>query len=208
MDFLLKRRRGNEAPCGFAVPEFRNRLDVEVERVAIQPAHRAVGADLAAAVAERVQRVHAHERRAALGAPGEEVGEARQVAHAPVARPAHGVQVREDEEHPGDPRRAANAQLHFRLAPPLLTFAFAIMAVPLARSTPRQARYGRVIMGFLAYLVGMQLMLMGTEWLEVGRMPAALGLWWLVLPLVAAALWLYFTDGRMRRSRPLLSARV
>lgn len=103
----------------------------------------------------------------------------------------------------GDPRRAANAQLHFRLAPPLLTFAFAIMAVPLARSTPRQARYGRVIMGFLAYLVGMQLMLMGTEWLEVGRMPAALGLWWLVLPLVAAALWLYFTDGRMRRSRPL-----
>ncbi|MGH8084227.1 MAG: LPS export ABC transporter permease LptF [Lysobacter sp.] len=101
----------------------------------------------------------------------------------------------------GDPRPGANAQLHARLAPPLLTLAFALMAIPLARSTPRQARYGRLMMGFLAYLVGMQMMLMGTDWLETGRLAPALGLWWLVLPLLALALWLYFTDGRMRRSR-------
>ena len=101
----------------------------------------------------------------------------------------------------GDPRAAANAQLHFRLAPPLLTLAFGLMAVPLARSTPRQTRYGRVMMGFLAYLVGMNLVLMGTDWLESGRLAPWLGLWWLVLPLLGTALWLYFTDGRMRRSR-------
>ncbi len=101
----------------------------------------------------------------------------------------------------GDPRPAANAQLHYRIAPPLLTFAFALMAIPLARSTPRQTRYGRVMMGFLAYLVGMNLVLMGTDWLETGRLAPALGLWWLVLPLLAVALWLYFTDGRMRKSR-------
>ncbi|MGQ4582611.1 LPS export ABC transporter permease LptF [Lysobacter sp. F60174L2] len=101
----------------------------------------------------------------------------------------------------GDERPAAHAQLHARIAPPLLTLAFALMAIPLARSTPRQARYGRVMMGFLAYLVGMDMMLMGTDWLESGRIPVALGLWWLVLPLLALALWLYFTDGRMRRSR-------
>jgi lipopolysaccharide export system permease protein len=98
-----------------------------------------------------------------------------------------------------DPRPAANAQLHFRLAPPLLTLAFALMAVPLARSTPRQARYGRLGMGFLAYLVGMQMMLMGTDWLETGRIAPVLGLWWLVLPLLVLAAWLYATDGRMRR---------
>jgi len=28
-----------------------------------------------------------------------------------------------------------------------------------------------------------------------------LGLWWLVLPLLAVAAWLYLGDGRMRRSR-------
>ena len=101
----------------------------------------------------------------------------------------------------GDPRPEASAQLHYRLAPPLLTLAFALLAIPLARSSPRDARYGRMVMGFLAYLIGMNLMRMGTGWLETGRLAPALGLWWLVLPLLAGAAWLYFTDGRMRRSR-------
>ncbi|HZH44623.1 MAG TPA: LPS export ABC transporter permease LptF [Lysobacter sp.] len=103
----------------------------------------------------------------------------------------------------GDARPEAQAQLHRRLAPPLLALAFALMAVPLARSSPREGRYGRVLMGFLAYLFGMNLMSMGTEWLERGKVAAALGLWWLLLPLLAAALWLYFRDGRIGRPRPL-----
>ncbi|MDQ3618437.1 MAG: LPS export ABC transporter permease LptF [Pseudomonadota bacterium] len=105
----------------------------------------------------------------------------------------------------GDARPAANAQLHYRLAPPLLTLAFALMAIPLARSSPRQARYGRMMMGFLTYLVGMNLMLMGRGWLESGKLDPALGLWWLVLPLLAGALALYFMDGRLGRVRKVLA---
>jgi len=101
----------------------------------------------------------------------------------------------------GDPRPEANARLHNRLAPPLLTLAFALLAIPLARSTPRQARYGRMLMGFLTYLVATNLMLMGTNWLEKGKLAPALGLWWLVLPLLAVAAWMYFTDGRLSRPR-------
>lgn len=101
----------------------------------------------------------------------------------------------------GDKRKEANAQLHSRIAPPLLTLAFALMAIPLARSMPRQARYGRVMSGFLAYMIGMNLMLMGTKWLEKGKIASELGLWWLVLPLLAIAAWLYFFDGRMRRAK-------
>jgi lipopolysaccharide export system permease protein len=101
----------------------------------------------------------------------------------------------------GDPRRAARAEMHARLAPPLLTLAFALMAVPLARSTPRQARYGGAMMGFFAYLIGMNLVQVGQGWLASGRIAPGLGLWWLVLPLLAGAAWLYFRDGRMRRSR-------
>lgn len=101
----------------------------------------------------------------------------------------------------GDPRPEANAQLHFRLAPPLLALAFALLAVPLARSPPRQARYGRILMGFLVYIVGMNFMLLGTEWLAAGKVPGALGLWWLVLPLLAVSAALYFGDGRIRAPR-------
>lgn len=99
----------------------------------------------------------------------------------------------------GDPRPEAKAQLHARFAPPLLALAFALLAVPLARSPPRQARYGRITLGFLAYVFGMNLMLLGTDWVADGKIPAALGLWWLVLPLLGFAAWMYFGDGRVKR---------
>lgn len=100
-----------------------------------------------------------------------------------------------------DPRPQAQAQLHWRITPVLLTLAFALIAVPLARSSPRQARYGRVLLAFLAYLVGMNLSILGVQWLEEGRLPAALGLWWLTLPLLALGGWMYLRDGRIARPR-------
>jgi lipopolysaccharide export system permease protein len=100
-----------------------------------------------------------------------------------------------------DARPQAGAQLHFRIAPPLLALAFALMAVPLARSSPRQARYGSVVLGFAAYLFGTMLMLVGTDMLGSGKLPMAAGLWWLLLPLLALGTWLYARDGRMRSPR-------
>jgi lipopolysaccharide export system permease protein len=100
-----------------------------------------------------------------------------------------------------DPRREAAAQIHYRLAPPLLALAFALLAVPLARSPPRQPRYGRILMGFLAYMIGMDLMILGTDWLARDKLPMAAGLWWLVLPLLVFGLWMYLRDGQMKRAR-------
>jgi lipopolysaccharide export system permease protein len=101
----------------------------------------------------------------------------------------------------GDPRPEAQAQLHWRIAPPLLALAFGLLAVPLARGGPRQTRYGRILLGFLAYLVGMNLATLGTEWLATGKLPAAVGLWWLLLPLLALGIWFYLRDGRPPRRR-------
>ncbi|NZA27058.1 LPS export ABC transporter permease LptF [Luteimonas sp. SJ-92] len=101
----------------------------------------------------------------------------------------------------GDDRIEARAELHFRLAPPLLALAFGLLAVPLARSPPRQTRYGRTMLAFLGYFVGVNLMLLGQDWLAEGTIPAALGLWWLVLPLLALGTWMYFADGRLGRPR-------
>ncbi|MDH5824779.1 LPS export ABC transporter permease LptF [Luteimonas sp. RD2P54] len=101
----------------------------------------------------------------------------------------------------GDDRREARAELHFRIAPPLLALAFGLLAVPLARSPPRQTRYGRTMLAFLGYFVGVNLMLLGQDWLAEGTIPIALGLWWLVLPLLALGAWMYFGDGRLGRPR-------
>ena len=99
----------------------------------------------------------------------------------------------------GDPSRAANAQLHWRIAPPVLALAFVLLAVPLSRSSPRQARYGAMLLAFSAYLVGIFLMMLGTQWLADGTLPAAAGLWWLLLPMLALGAWLYARDGRIAR---------
>lgn len=101
----------------------------------------------------------------------------------------------------GDGRPEAAAELHRRLAPPLLALGFALLTVPMARSAPRQQRYGRLLLGFLAYLVGVNLMFIGVRMLADGRLPAAAGLWWLTLPLLALAAWLYLRDGRLPRRR-------
>lgn len=97
----------------------------------------------------------------------------------------------------GDPSRAANAQLHSRIAPPVLALAFVLLAVPLSRSSPRQARYGSMLLAFSAYLVGIFLMMLGTQWLADGTLPAAAGLWWLLLPMLGLGAWLYARDGRI-----------
>ena len=101
----------------------------------------------------------------------------------------------------GDPRPRAVAELHARITPPLLALAFAMMTLPLARSSPRQARYGRIMLGFLAYMVGTNLMFIGTDALAKGSIPPMLGLWWLSLPLLAAGIWFYLRDGKMARAR-------
>ncbi|WP_145481481.1 LPS export ABC transporter permease LptF [Stenotrophomonas rhizophila] len=101
----------------------------------------------------------------------------------------------------GDDRPEAQAQLHSRLTPPLIALAFALMTLPLARSSPRQQRYGRMMLAFLAYMVGTNLMFIGTRWIADGKLPANLGLWWLSLPLLALAIWMYLRDGRLSRPR-------
>ena len=101
----------------------------------------------------------------------------------------------------GDPRLDAAAELHRRVAPPLLALAFALLTLPLARSSPRQQRYGRLMLGFLAYLVCANLVFIGTRMLAEGEIPRLLGLWWLTLPLLGVAIWMYARDGRLARPR-------
>ena len=97
----------------------------------------------------------------------------------------------------------ARAEFHYRIGVPIFALILALLALPLARSPPRQARYGRMIISVLAYAFGMNLLVLGKAWLGNGQIPMLLGLWWLHLPALAVAAWLIARDGKPpRRKKP------
>jgi lipopolysaccharide export system permease protein len=100
------------------------------------------------------------------------------------------------------PNPAASGELHWRLGTPLFAVLLALLAMPMARSEPRTPRYGRLIAAFLAYLVGMNMLILGTSTIAQGRLPSWLGLWWLHVPAIAIAAWLFWRDGRPPQAQP------
>lgn len=110
------------------------------------------------------------------------------------------VEIRSSLSLFNDKNPLAQAELHWRFAMPIFTLILAILALPLARSEPRQAHYGRLILAFLSYLVGMNLMLISVKYIGSSLIPAWLGLWWLHLPMLVLAMWMFSRDGKFASS--------
>jgi lipopolysaccharide export system permease protein len=89
----------------------------------------------------------------------------------------------------------ARAEFHSRIGVPMFAGVLALLALPLSRSPPRQARYGRLIVATLAYVFGSNLLVLGRTWLGSGQIPIQFGLWWLLVPALALAIWLVWRDG-------------
>jgi lipopolysaccharide export system permease protein len=70
------------------------------------------------------------------------------------------------------------AELHWRIGLPVMTLVLTVLAVPLGRLRPRQGRYAHVWIAVLVFALYANLALAGRTWLAHGRIPAALGLWW------------------------------
>ncbi len=87
-----------------------------------------------------------------------------------------------------DPRE--HAELHARLAGPLMAVVLAVLAVPLSRLRPRQGRYANIGVALLASFLYMMATRFGTAWIETSRIPAAFGLWWLHAAVLGVAVWL------------------
>lgn len=86
----------------------------------------------------------------------------------------------------GDP--ADRAEWHWRLASPISVFLMILIAVPLSHIAPRQGRYGKLVLGIVVYLLYSNLLTFGQTYLAKGRMPEALGLWWIHALAAALAL--------------------
>lgn len=97
-----------------------------------------------------------------------------------------------------DDEPEARAELHWRLASPLAALVLALMALPLARTEPRQPRYGQLMVAVLLYLLYIFSLTIARAWLGQETLPAWMGAWWVHAPALALALWLVHSDGRVR----------
>jgi len=70
------------------------------------------------------------------------------------------------------------AEMQWRLSVPIATVLLALLAVPLARSRPREGRYGRIAIGMLVFIIYLNLLSAAKAWTEEGTVSPSLGLWW------------------------------
>jgi len=93
------------------------------------------------------------------------------------------------------------AELHWRIATPVMVMILGLLGVPLARLRPRQGRYARVIYVVLLYFLYANLLTAGQVWISRGVTPSWLGLWWVHALLIGVALAMLWLPGAVVRAR-------
>ena len=101
---------------------------------------------------------------------------------------------------------AERAELHWRVALPVMCIVLTWLAVPLAHLRPRQGRFARVWVAVLVYLVYSNLVSAGKVWIARGTVPEEYGLWWVHAAVIVLALVVIFVPGRVARWRYQSSA--
>jgi lipopolysaccharide export system permease protein len=101
----------------------------------------------------------------------------------------------------GSKDRSDQAQISWRASAPIMAVVLALLAVPISRLRPRQGRYARMAQAILVYFIYFTLLSAGKVWIERGKMPPMLGLWWVHLLMVAYAFALLIRDRSVRFPR-------
>nr|WP_230425569.1 LPS export ABC transporter permease LptF [Saccharobesus litoralis] len=97
----------------------------------------------------------------------------------------------------------AIAEWQWRIALPLSVPIVALVAVPMARTRPRQGRMAKMAPAFLVYLGYFLLLMAGKSALADGKIPPTIGLWWIHTLALIYGLFLLAgerTSGRYLRS--------
>lgn len=97
------------------------------------------------------------------------------------------------------------AQLHFRLVPPISVWVLFLLAVSLSKTSHREAKYINLVTGLAAYILLINMLTIGQSMLAQGRIPMELGLWWVYVLFGAYGWWrLRRLDGRLMVRSPLM----
>ena len=100
---------------------------------------------------------------------------------------------------------AARAEFAWRTVVPLMTLALLMLAMPLSRQTPREPRYGRLLIAVLGFFLYYNLLALCRGQLAKGHWHHATPMWLLSLLLFALAVWNFrnqYAARTPRKARP------
>ncbi|MDR3389280.1 MAG: LPS export ABC transporter permease LptF [Rudaea sp.] len=94
------------------------------------------------------------------------------------------------------------AELQWRLAVPISTLVLILLALPLAKSSPREPRYARLLIALLAWMIYNSCVTLGRSWISQGKMSPLLGFWWVQIPTASIALFMLWRSQLLPKPRP------
>lgn len=101
------------------------------------------------------------------------------------------------------------AELQWRISMPVSALLLGLLAVLVSRTSPREGRYARLLGAIFIYIIYNNLMGVAQNWLQRGKVPPALGMWWVHALLIMAIAglfahqygWRYLTSRRNKVTR-------
>ncbi|MEO7050421.1 MAG: LPS export ABC transporter permease LptF [Rhodanobacter sp.] len=100
------------------------------------------------------------------------------------------------------------AELAWRANAPPLTLVLLLLALPLSRQSPREPRYGRLLLAVLAFYLYYLLLALGRAQIAKGHWHSQVPLWGLHLLVVALAGWMLWKQYSARRLPPPAASMV
>ena len=92
-------------------------------------------------------------------------------------------------------------EFQWRLAAPLSILVLVLLALPLAKSSPREPRYARLLIALLSWVVYYNCLAIGRSKLSQGVFDPRVGFWWVQVPAALFALYLLWRSQRLPRPR-------
>jgi lipopolysaccharide export system permease protein len=91
----------------------------------------------------------------------------------------------------GQTKPSFSSELQWRFSAPIATLLLAFLAIPLSRVNPRQGKYLHLLPAIVIYILYLNLLLFGRNWIENGDISYRWGLWWIhgLLVIIILIVW-------------------
>ncbi len=104
-------------------------------------------------------------------------------------------------QHYQDPKRAA--ELQWRLSIGFSALFLGLLAIPLSMMQVKYGRYQMLLPSILIYVIYINLLFVARRWLEQGKVPVGVGMWWVHALMLVLLMGMQLNSMKRWRGRPV-----